>query len=673
MAFDFLKLRSLQARVTVLTLAMFVVGMWSLGYYASQLLRQDMTKLASDRQLATATILADEVGAQLQLRFDALDAVAKRITPAQLGGTKALQQLLVERPVFQLLFNGGTFVTNNAGATIGSYPPALQRLGNNYSDRDYIANSIAQGVPVLGKPVMGRAVKAPIVPMAVPIRNAQGKVSGALAGIINLDAPSFLSAITRRPYGTTGDYFIVSTQHRLTVMASDKSWVMQALPAPGVNPTIDKLMAGYEGSLILKNQLGVEVLNSGKRIAGTDWDLVVSLPTSEALAPLYAMQQRVFIAGVVLTLLAGGLTWWLLRRQLAPAFATMKAMSSVTGGEQLPQALPVVRNDEIGQLITGFNTLLETLRIQAMALKVSDQALQDVSQAVVITDCDQNIISSNDAHAAITGYSKQEIVGLNSRILQGPQTDPMAVDAIRLALQNDAPFSGEILNYRKNRTPFWNDLTISPMRDSDGQVTHYVGVMRDVTERKTTEGNVRQLAFFDTLTNLPNRRLLNDRLTQAMAVSKRSAFYGAVMFLDLDNFKQLNDTHGHAAGDLLLIEVANRLRQCVREVDTLARFGGDEFVVVLSELDSDLGESSTQAAAIAEKIRSAVSLPYHLRLKHAGELDILVEHSCTVSMGVAMFINQEASEEDLLKWADTAMYQAKNAGRNVVRFYSPGA
>jgi diguanylate cyclase (GGDEF)-like protein len=145
------------------------------------------------------------------------------------------------------------------------------------------------------------------------------------------------------------------------------------------------------------------------------------------------------------------------------------------------------------------------------------------------------------------------------------------------------------------------------------------------------------------------------------------------MFLDLDNFKQLNDTHGHVAGDLLLVEVASRLKQCVREVDTLARFGGDEFVVVLSELDTDKTESAMQAAAVAEKIRVAVSLPYYLTIKHPGHSDIEVEHFCTASIGVALFAGQEATEDDLLKWADTAMYQAKAAGRNVVRFFAAAA
>jgi diguanylate cyclase (GGDEF)-like protein len=154
-----------------------------------------------------------------------------------------------------------------------------------------------------------------------------------------------------------------------------------------------------------------------------------------------------------------------------------------------------------------------------------------------------------------------------------------------------------------------------------------------------------------------------------MAANKRSGCYGAVMFLDLDNFKPLNDAHGHEVGDLLLIEAANRLKACVREMDTVARFGGDEFVVITSELDTDRTESAAQAGVIAEKIRSALAEPYRLTLKHEGKPDIFIEHRCTASIGVALFINHETAADDILKWADMAMYQAKEAGRNAIRFH----
>lgn len=186
---------------------------------------------------------------------------------------------------------------------------------------------------------------------------------------------------------------------------------------------------------------------------------------------------------------------------------------------------------------------------------------------------------------------------------------------------------------------------------------------------RESENQIRSFAFHDTLTQLANRRLLIDRLEQAMATGKRSGHYGAVIFLDLDNFKPLNDTHGHEVGDLLLIEVAHRLTRCVREMDTVARFGGDEFVVMLGELDVDKERSVAQAGMVAEKIRASLAEPYLLTRKQEDTIEAPVEHHCTSSIGVVLFINHEASQEDILKWADVAMYQAKESGRNRVQFF----
>lgn len=196
-------------------------------------------------------------------------------------------------------------------------------------------------------------------------------------------------------------------------------------------------------------------------------------------------------------------------------------------------------------------------------------------------------------------------------------------------------------------------------------IESYATLALIVIERHRAEAQIRNLAFYDTLTQLPNRRMLDDRLAQAMEVSKRSGRYGALMFLDLDNFKPLNDSHGHAVGDLLLIQVAQRISGCVRGMDTVARFGGDEFVVMLGELDEDEAESIDQAGLVAEKIRSVLAEPYRLN----GNLNVIIEHRCTASIGVAMFVNHDASLDEILKRADQAMYQAKDAGRDSISFY----
>lgn len=191
-------------------------------------------------------------------------------------------------------------------------------------------------------------------------------------------------------------------------------------------------------------------------------------------------------------------------------------------------------------------------------------------------------------------------------------------------------------------------------------------VAKDITERNAMQEQVRQLAFHDPLTGLPNRRLLADRLGLAMATNRRNTRFGALMFLDLDNFKPLNDAHGHSAGDLLLVEVAKRLSRCIREMDTVARFGGDEFVVMISELESGRSESAAAASVIAEKIRAALSQPYVLKIKRNDAGETSLEHNCTASIGLALFDGNEASQDDVLRLADMAMYQAKEAGRNQV-------
>ena len=208
------------------------------------------------------------------------------------------------------------------------------------------------------------------------------------------------------------------------------------------------------------------------------------------------------------------------------------------------------------------------------------------------------------------------------------------------------------------------------IRDAAGRSKQVVVVSHDITERRLAEARIHHLAFHDPLTQLANRLTLMDRLQQGMATSKRSGCHGALLFLDLDNFKPVNDLHGHAVGDLLLIEVAARLSRCVRAVDTVARFGGDEFVVLLSDLPAAAAEACAQARQVAEKIRHALAQPYRLTIRQAGQADTGIEHQCTASIGVELFMDHAASADDLLKWADAAMYQAKEAGRNRIAFHA---
>ena len=296
---------------------------------------------------------------------------------------------------------------------------------------------------------------------------------------------------------------------------------------------------------------------------------------------------------------------------------------------------------------------------------------ENIEDYIAVLDLKGRRLYSSPAYMTIFGTNK-DLVGSDSFAEIHPDDCERVKQVFRETVQTG---KGQMMEYRfltEDGRVRQMESSGSAIKNSAGQVARVVVVSRDITERKHMEETVRHLAFYDSLTDLPNRRLLNDRLTQSMAASARSACYGAVLFLDLDNFKPLNDLHGHDAGDLLLIEVAGRLKRCVREIDTVARIGGDELVVVIGDLHEDQTKSKTEAKLIAEKIRTTLSEPYLLMLKHCGNTETNIEHRCTVSIGVVLFINHELTYHDILKWADMAMYKAKEAGRNQIRFYDVG-
>ena len=986
MNFSIFQWRSLKTRITLFTLAIFLIGIWSLAFYASRMLREDMERVLGDQQLSTVTLLADEVDHELRDRMIVLEKLAGRLTPAMLGNPAGLRAFIEQILALQQDAFNGVVAYRLDGSAIVEVPHSPEPLAVadlETAGAESVAAALREGRSTIGRPVMGKQRQAPLFAMTVPIRDPQGQVIGALSGVINLGMVNFLDRVTEGRYGRTGGYVLVAPQYRLIVTATDRRRVMAALPDPGIDPTIDRFIDGFEGPIVYVSTAGAEILTSSRRIPVAAWDMVAILPTAEAFAPIRAMQLRMLLATLLLTMLAAAASWWMLTRQLSPLLDTARTLAALTGGQQPAAALPIARQDEIGELIGGFNRLLETLGqrekallesesfknaiLNSMATRIAVVNRDGVIQAVnkswrrwsvddgsdpgrpaphtevgasclaffavgsgfasdtealrarsgieavldgrlpgfsvdyacplaqetrwftmavmpldqytghgavithseitalkraeqyeqyrsrtlellaadepleVILDalvrdverlnpamlCSILLCDSEGTHllsgaapslpdfftaavnglkigagigscgtAAYTGqrvvvedvtthpywkrskslaaraglgscwsepirastgqvlgtfaiYHRQAHTPAESDIVIIEQAAHLASIAIeknlsaerlreseahyRLLIENVSdivwrqdrdhrftyisPADERLRGYRadevigrsvtevlpdegvallretqrqrdeaeqngirtgitrfelpqlcKNGRLIWLEVLSTPERDAHGTITGYHGISRKITRRKHEDEQVRQLAFYDPLTALPNRRLLNDRLRQAMAASTRTGCHGAVMFVDLDNFKPLNDERGHVAGDLLLIETAARLKRCVREMDTVARYGGDEFVVIISELDVDETESMSRAHAIAEKIRIGLSQPYTLTIQREGQAATTLEHHCSASIGVVLFIDHQASQDEILKRADAAMYEAKQAGRNIIRF-----
>ena len=301
-------------------------------------------------------------------------------------------------------------------------------------------------------------------------------------------------------------------------------------------------------------------------------------------------------------------------------------------------------------------------------LRLKDSALDAAANAMLITDPHGSIVWANKAFTDLTGYTAEDAIGQTPRELakSGSQDDMFYRQLWSTVLAGHV-WRGELVNRRRDGSTYDEEMTITPVFDDGGRITHFIAVKQDISARKKVEQEIHNLAFYDALTGLPNRRLLLDRLGKALAAAARGKRYGALMFIDLDYFKTLNDLHGHDAGDLLLIEVARRISASIREQDSAARLGGDEFIVMLEDLSGDLDESVQHAEAVAEKLRAALGQLYRIVRPDGGT----IEHRCTSSIGITLFISHDESVEDLLKWADMAMYQAKLAGRNVIRFFDP--
>ena len=320
---------------------------------------------------------------------------------------------------------------------------------------------------------------------------------------------------------------------------------------------------------------------------------------------------------------------------------------------------PIFLQGKLEGVVVVFEDVSERKQ-QDEALKLASSVYQSSNDAVMVTDENNLILDINPAFTHITGYKLEEIRGRNPSMFQSDKHNKQFFQQMWQSILDDGHWQGEVWDLKKSGELHAKWLSISVIRHANGHIFRYVGQFSDITEKKRKDELIWEQANFDALTGLPNRRLFSDRFLQALSASARSGRYGALLSLDLDQFKRLNDTFGHSMGDKLLIAVATRLTLSVREEDTVARMGGDEFLVILNGLSSNQSEAAVQAELIAEKIRSELCKPYQLDK---------TDHHSSSSIGIVLFLGHAESDDRLMAHVDTAMYQAKAKGRNAICFF----
>ena len=496
---------SLKTRVTVFTLAIFLLSIWSLAIYAGKALYEDMRRMLGEQQFSTVTLVAENVDQELKERLAWLHSIAGRMTPEMIGNRAVLQNFMDKRPILHEMFRGGITAYGSDGAAIAEFPVETGRVGVNFMNRSHIAAALKQGVETISRPHRSRITGWNELVMAVPVFDSRGKVVGALGGLINLDQANFIDKILEKGYGKTGGYFLVAPEERQIVTGTDKRRILEKLPPPDAIPLIDRFIAGYEGSGVSLNPQGEEVLVSAKRIPTAGWFAVVELPTEEAFAPIRDMLRNTLLATLLLTLLVGGLTWWMLRRQLAPILATAETLAELSTSNQPLRPLPVTRQDEVGDLIAGFNRLLGILGHREQALEESQRLLKDSSrlnqeiiacaqEGIIVYGPDLRFQTWNPYMESFTGLTADEVLGRQALEVFPFLADSGVMAGLERALAGEIP---EVVEFRF-RTKHadrrgWAAQQSAPLRDDQGNVVGAIGTVRNITVLKRAEFDLRAI------------------------------------------------------------------------------------------------------------------------------------------------------------------------------------
>lgn len=591
-------------------------------------LERDTTQTARAlTQAVDAELLKAQTAAQALATSEHL--VSKDFFAFYAQATKLLQQTEIGNNVVLSDATGQQLLN-----TIRPFSSPLSRHGNPAQLRRVFAT----GKPVISDIYIGGVLRRPIISIDVPVLNADGRVVYDLSIGLLPERLGRIAFAQRLPPDWV--VAIIDTQG---IIAS-RTHAASSFVGKKATPLLLRRMAEVAEGMVETNTLeGIPISAVFSRSSTTKWTVAIGIPTQQFTAEL-RHRFLMLMAAVMTLLLAGVFTASLLAGRIARSIRALIAPATALGSGA-PVTVPHIPLKEAAEVGSAIMVASNLLALHTLAANV----YRNISEGVFATDPDGTIVSVNPAYCSMTGYAAEELIGANPRIIKSDRHDADFYRGIWDAISQQDYWRGEIWNRRKNGSLFLSSETITAMRDDTGRIQHYVGVIRDITEAKEAAESIRHQAYHDPMTGLPNRSLFMERLQQAIVRAHRNKMVMAVLFIDLDHFKEINDQFGHKIGDDLLKIAAARLTACVRESDTVARLGGDEFTAILNDI-----HGKEDVARVAHKMLEEMARPFAIE-KH----ELLI----SASIGVAIYPADGSCVTALLKAADEAMYEAKRGGR----------